>query len=290
MDFYVNVFPERHGEKVAMQMQEVEELFETFHTISGMQIILYDRYFHYIMGNKLIDTAYCNYIHKFKNCFHTCLQSDKDAFRIVDQTKKPYRYTCPFGLFEAIVPILEGDQVEAYLFIGPALETGPGNENVPVKAARHKIGDQTDGDTLPELVHQLAHYSSKELDAYCHLLEVFSQYLKDLHALPLHRQSIGQLTKHYIQENFNKKISLAELSMNLHCSTVTLTESFRKEWGCTVMQYVTKKRMQLAESLLMETHTSIAEIAEACGFSDVAYFSKCFKNTHGVSPSEWRKQ
>lgn len=272
-----------------MQLKSVEELFETFHTISGMRIVLYDNQFHYVTDSQSNGSNYCGFIHRSKKCLDVCLQSDIDALRHVAHTKKPYLYTCPFGLFEAIVPILDKEEVCAYLFIGPAIEKGTGKDSVPVKTAM-LCSEEFQPEALKKLVSKLSHYTEKELNAYCHTLQIFAQHLEYTNTLPVNRQSVGQLTKNYIRNNLHKKITLAELSMNLHCSTVTLTENFRKEFGYTIMQYVTKKRMDLAESMLSDSYTSITEISEACGFSDVEYFSKCFKTYHGVSPSVWRKQ
>jgi AraC-like DNA-binding protein len=58
------------------------------------------------------------------------------------------------------------------------------------------------------------------------------------------------------------------------------------------MQYVLKKRMQMAEGILSDPNASftVTEIADRCGFPDVEYFSKKFKETHGISPSLWRQQ
>ena len=55
------------------------------------------------------------------------------------------------------------------------------------------------------------------------------------------------------------------------------------------MEYVTKKRMELAEKLLLTTDEPLREIAGMSGFSDVEYFSRTFKRYYGTSPAAWRK-
>ena len=102
--------------------------------------------------------------------------------------------------------------------------------------------------------------------------------------------TIGQLVKSYVKHNISRKITLSDISWNLHYSTVTLTEHFKKEFGITIMEYVMKKRMEKAVKLLLHSDLSIREIAEECGFSDNEYFSRCFKNYHGTSPIAWRKK
>ena len=104
------------------------------------------------------------------------------------------------------------------------------------------------------------------------------------------RQTPGQLVRAYVGKNLGEKITLSKMSKNLHCSTVTLTEAFRREFGMTIMEYVLSERMKLARRLLL-TSASVTEIAASCGYPDVEYFSKCFKRENaGLSPTQWRRR
>ena len=103
-------------------------------------------------------------------------------------------------------------------------------------------------------------------------------------------ESIGQLIKRYVKNNLARKLTLNELARNLHCSTVTLTEHFKREFGITINEYITKKRMDLAEKILLSTDKPLREIATLTGFADVEYFSRTFKKHHGISPASWRRE
>ena len=92
-----------------------------------------------------------------------------------------------------------------------------------------------------------------------------------------------------MKNNLTRKLTLADIAWNLHCSTVTLTEHFKAEFGITIMDYVTKKRMELAEKILLATDEPLREVSSRVGFSDVEYFSRTFKRYHGTSPAAWRK-
>ena len=48
-------------------------------------------------------------------------------------------------------------------------------------------------------------------------------------------------------------------------------------------------RSTKAEELLCETDLSITEVAQQCGYNDSNYFSTVFKQTHGLSPSQWQR-
>jgi len=68
---------------------------------------------------------------------------------------------------------------------------------------------------------------------------------------------------------------------------------FKKETGETPLGYLNGRRMELAKKLLAGgasnryTQYSVAQVAEACGFSEPLYFSRVFKKYAGVPPSEY---
>ena len=121
------------------------------------------------------------------------------------------------------------------------------------------------------------------------LLCLLADHISEHHLIPSDRQTLGHLIRQHIQKNLSHKITLTDISRRFHCSTVTLTETFRREFGMTIMQYVSEERMKLGANLLSSTALSVSEIAERCGFPDVEYFSRCFKQKEGISPSEWRR-
>lgn len=57
--------------------------------------------------------------------------------------------------------------------------------------------------------------------------------------------------------------------------------------GTTLIKYIKKLRFDMAKHLLDESNNSIFNVSEICGFSDVTYFSRCFKHEFGISPSEY---
>ena len=61
---------------------------------------------------------------------------------------------------------------------------------------------------------------------------------------------------------------------------------FKQETGLTFRQYLTNIRINQAENLLSSGMYNVSEAAAECGFSDVFYFSKVFKEHRGISPSE----
>ena len=65
-------------------------------------------------------------------------------------------------------------------------------------------------------------------------------------------------------------------------------KAFKTRYGCAVHDYVEKKRMQQALTLLGDKNRSLQNIAEALGYGNANYFSKAFKRVYGKTPSEYR--
>ena len=271
-----------------MKQWKAEELLQNFYEISGVKVALFDSRLHCVAVAGQSE-GYCHFLHSSRKCLDVCMQSDFDAFRHVREHGEPYVYKCPFGLFEAIAPITVNEEVRAYLIIGPVAEPTEDSDGKLIESAR-KITPEWNEEALRARLSHTVRYTEQEMIALCNALSVYAAYFEAGTQLLNSEKSIGQMVKSYIVRNISKKITLSDLSLHTHCSTVTLTEHFKREYGITIMQYLLKKRMQLAEQLLTDNRLSVTDISLQCGFSDVEYFSRCFKQTHGISPSEWRQK
>ncbi|MBP3900014.1 MAG: helix-turn-helix domain-containing protein [Blautia sp.] len=96
--------------------------------------------------------------------------------------------------------------------------------------------------------------------------------------------------KAYIQENYQKDISLDDVSRHVDISPYYFSKLFKQEDGRTFIEYLTGIRIQEARRLLRNPGYSIKEIGIMCGYSDPNYFSRIFKKYEGVTPSEFRER
>lgn len=270
-------------------MLTLEKLLEDFYRISGIGIAVVDKQFHTVLMESGRDSeSFCTAIHKSPVCLKKCLQSDKEAFHIVERSRERYVYTCPFGFTEVMVPIFDEHSVVAYFFLVMGLEK---NENslLLVRKAM-EFSKELRPEKLREQMKKVPRNEENIWETYFHLLTVMAEYIGRHRLLQGNYQSLGEIIKNYVNKNIDRKITLAELSKKLHRSIVTLTECFRKEFGVSIMQYVFQRRMETALQMLGESKISIGEIAYSCGFQDVEYFSRCFKHEFGCPPSVWRKE
>ena len=94
----------------------------------------------------------------------------------------------------------------------------------------------------------------------------------------------------YFNEHYNTDICIEEYAASRHMSTSWFIRNFRKYTGFTPMQYILEIRISNAESLLEATEYNITEISRIVGYDNPLYFSRLFKRSKGLSPSEYRKR
>ena len=87
----------------------------------------------------------------------------------------------------------------------------------------------------------------------------------------------------YIGENYNKEISLEQLSQNFYVSKYHLSHEFSREVGISVYRYIMLKRLVIARQLLQDGVTP-NETCVQSGFGDYTSFYRAFKTEYGINP------
>ena len=102
--------------------------------------------------------------------------------------------------------------------------------------------------------------------------------------------SVIEEAMRYIRENYNRDISLDEVSREVNISPYYFSKLFKQETGGNFIEYLTEVRLRNARELLKDSGLSIKEICAESGYSDPNYFSRIFKKYEGVTPSELREK
>lgn len=104
----------------------------------------------------------------------------------------------------------------------------------------------------------------------------------------LEERTINQLTR-YLQEHLSEEISLSVLADEFHLSAQYISQLFKSEIGVNFLTYLTNIRMENAKKLLLATSLPISDISERSGYGDYRVFTKAFKKSEGVTPSQYRR-
>ena len=93
----------------------------------------------------------------------------------------------------------------------------------------------------------------------------------------------------YINHNFAQITSIGQIAEAFFVSKYHLCRVFKNAMKVTIIEYLNQVKIKNARQLLEFSERDVGDIAEACGFNSVAYFSNVFKKITGMAPSEYRK-
>lgn len=92
----------------------------------------------------------------------------------------------------------------------------------------------------------------------------------------------------YIDENYmNTELTVSSIAEHFQLNASYMGSIFKNVRDQSILQYITKVRMDAAKRLLATGEHLVSDVASSIGFSDVFYFSKCFKKNFGCSPKEF---
>ena len=92
----------------------------------------------------------------------------------------------------------------------------------------------------------------------------------------------------FIEENYNRNISVEDVSNRCNLSKSYFTRIFKKHMNITPQEFLIQYKMLQACNLLKDKSLSISQVAELLGYSNQFNFSVAFKKKFNLSPSKWR--
>lgn len=94
--------------------------------------------------------------------------------------------------------------------------------------------------------------------------------------------------KEYIDEHYNRSISMEALAARFSYSPYYIAHEFKKMFGVSTMQYLVQRRLGEAQILLMKSDQPVVEISREVGYENVNNFFVQFKKFVGMSPNTYR--
>ena len=120
---------------------------------------------------------------------------------------------------------------------------------------------------------------------------LFSRFLSGEVQLSLNNWPSGNIRKtlNYIHKNPGENLSVGKLAEMACMSDDHFSRVFKRITGMPPMEFIIKKRLELAKSLLLTSDYYIVKIAALCGFKTSAYFCRVFKIHIGLTPYQYRQ-
>jgi AraC family transcriptional regulator len=99
---------------------------------------------------------------------------------------------------------------------------------------------------------------------------------------------IRRVTVH-IEMNLDTTVRTKDLAALVELSSFHFCRAFRDSFGDSPHAYVTRRRIERAQGLMLTTNASLSQIAMDCGLADQAHFNRLFRRSVGESPGAWRR-
>lgn len=93
----------------------------------------------------------------------------------------------------------------------------------------------------------------------------------------------------YVDANLAGKIVVKDLAASLDISVGHFCRAFKRTFGMSARVWIRRRRIELAQGLMLTTGASLTDIALNCGMSDQSHFTRSFRRIVGETPSSWRQ-
>ncbi|MCP4133621.1 MAG: helix-turn-helix transcriptional regulator [bacterium] len=131
-------------------------------------------------------------------------------------------------------------------------------------------------------------YPCRRRSSFINLLLFLCNNYRKYRDTPAQSLSLVERVISFLTDNYQDKITIADLCARFETNRNTLAKKFKEETGSSVMDSLAHIRIQMALVLLKETALPVADILYRVGYNDAAHFGRTFKKITGRSPSEYR--
>ncbi|MBI9056310.1 MAG: tetratricopeptide repeat protein [Labilibaculum sp.] len=229
------------------------------------------------------------FVHKYK-----VLEAEDGEIGI----KMAFDYIPDLIISDVMMPNISGVE------LCTSLKSDHKTNHIPIILLTAKVGDDNELDGLNSGADD---YIVKPFNAQALLVkverlistrkELQEKYQKELVINPLNLvfESEEEKFATCLQEVLEKHLPDPEFSVDQFCeltvmSRTQLHRKLKALTGLSATAFIRTQRVKLASELLLRPEISISEVCYSTGFNDTSYFSKCFKEIQGCTPSEYMKE
>ena len=132
-----------------------------------------------------------------------------------------------------------------------------------------------------------------EISVISNLLNIFTNIFRSEIILSANKRSsklspVANSIIQYIEDNYNKDLTLNEVSKHLHFSVSYFEHTFKEITGTSFINYLNSYRINIAKKLLMNNKNSITSAMIQVGITNQSYFNRLFKRYVGFTPTQFR--
>lgn len=270
--------------KIHYNREKLQKITEDFSNLTGLDIIVTDRDYNELTGC-FRGCAFCRMLQQDPEGKRRCDGDDAALLNVCRKSGRMETHVCNAGLTDIAVPIRKDGCLLGYLLFGRIRNSDRFSDIAPRLTW---IGDR-----LPELeaaFSQLPFYNESQIGSIANIATAVSAYILSENMLGEDYDIITRRIGAYIDAHLTEQLSVGHLCKALNVTKNALYEHFHSDFHCTVSAYISRKRLELAKQLLIETDLSVQEIAERSGIKTYTYLFTLMKQSEGMTPQQYRKR
>lgn len=212
-----------------------------------------------------------------RNCLRECgFLTESEALHRL----RPFRQRCWKGIAELVVPVERNHQAVLLFYAGPFRGEQEAVKHLPeeYRAEWEKL-TPLEPDQAGEMARELLLIGEGMLSC-----------LERSRRNEETQESRKLLIRRFIDDHVHETVSLEDLAERMNLSPSRTSHLVRKFFGYSFQELVMIERMTRARNLLLSTEYPLKTIAQATGFSNEFYFSRCFRDFYGMPPGEYRRK
>jgi len=94
----------------------------------------------------------------------------------------------------------------------------------------------------------------------------------------------------YVETHLDARLKVSEIAQSVHLSSSHFSRAFKRTFGMTVHAWVMRRRIEMAQGMMLSTPHTLSEIALHCGLSDQSHLTRWFRRVVGQTPGSWRRR
>lgn len=274
--------------KVLFEDQEVQRLLDDYQKLVGIRIAVFDTDFNELYSSPKNLSNFCQCVRQNDSINTECKLCDQKAFRQAKANKNTYIYQCHLGLYEAVAPIYDNEQILGYVMIGQMLD----ETNIEAKWQYMNRQFTNYTDIFSEYkteYYNLKQMSLDDIEAVSRIMKACASSIWLQHIIDIERSPVSERIDNYLESHYSEKLDTTKVCADLGISKTSIYNSLKEEHGMSLTKYINHYRLKASKILLKNKKTPIASIAVEVGFDDYNYYTRLFKATYGKTPSQYRK-
>ena len=275
--------------QVTIDYDKLAELLEDFYRLTNMRITFWDSIGQrFILGCSDSCSDFCQSLQKVPEVLRECKRREDDAMQAAArQQDRLHCFHCHAGMNEFIYPVVFDHALLGYFMFGQVRIVDMPDD----KSARFTLYGEyfLNEAEMEQKYNAFPCVTRASMESAGRMLGALASYAHLNGLMKMKNVTLSDRIRDYIRDHFKEPITVDSACQQFHISRSTLSHTIKEEQDTTFVDLLNAYRIEHVKSCLIGGE-SIADAAYLSGFNSENYMARVFKNSEGISPSEYRQR